>query len=70
MNTVFGYILIMVTMLPSGEIESEALDWFTNPYECVEIAHYHHENHDSPYGVGFTCIEDVYQIIEKDLDEE
>tara|TARA_Y100001935_G_C17053568_1_gene383205 strand:- start:336 stop:545 length:210 start_codon:yes stop_codon:yes gene_type:complete len=69
MNTVFGYILIMVTMLPSGEIESEALDWFTNPYECVEIAHYHHENHDSPYGVGFTCIEDVYQIIEKDLDE-
>tara|TARA_B100000683_G_scaffold4164_1_gene4321 strand:- start:232 stop:441 length:210 start_codon:yes stop_codon:yes gene_type:complete len=69
MNTVFGYILIMVTMLPSGDIESEALDWFTNPYECVEIAHYHHENHDSPYGVGFTCIEDVYQIIEKDLDE-
>ena len=70
MNTVFGYILIMVTMLPSGDIESEALDWFSNPYECVEIAHYHHENHDSPYGVGFTCIEDVYQVLEKDLDEE
>ena len=55
-------------MLPSGDIESEALDWFSNPYECVEIAHFHHENHDSPYGVGFTCIEDVYQITEKDLD--
>ncbi len=64
---VYGYILIMVTMLPSGDIESEALDWFLNPYECVEIAHFHHENHESPYGVGFTCIEDVYQIIEKDL---
>ena len=64
---VYGYILIMVTMLPSGDIESEALDWFSNPYECVEIARFHHENHESPYGVGFTCIEDVYQIIEKDL---
>lgn len=66
---IYGYILIMVTLLPSGEIESVALDSFTNPYECVEVAHYHHENHESPLGVGFTCIEDVYQVIEKDLDE-
>jgi len=66
---IYGYILIMVTMLPSGDIQSVALDWFNDPYECVEVAHYHHENHESPFGVGFTCIEDVYQVIEKDLDE-
>ena len=69
MTTIYGYILIMVTMLPSGDIESTAIDWYFTPYECVEMAHYHHENHESPLGVGFTCIEDVYPVKEKDLDE-
>ena len=55
-------------MLPSGDIESTAIDWYFTPYECVEMAHYHHENHESPLGVGFTCIEDVYPVKEKDLD--
>ena len=50
--TIYGYILIMVTMLPSGDIESQALDWFPTPYECVEEG-YSQEN-DASYGVGFV----------------
>ena len=35
---IYGYILIMVIMLPSGDIDSRAVDWFEDPYECVEMA--------------------------------
>ena len=34
---IYGYILIMVIMLPSGDIDSRAVDWFEDPYECVEM---------------------------------
>ena len=57
---IYGYILIMVIMLPTGDIDSRAVDWFEDPYECVEMAQYQHENHESPLGIGFTCVEDVY----------
>jgi len=57
---IYGYILVMVIMLPTGDIDSRAVDWFEDPYECVEVAQYQHENHESPLGIGFTCIEDVY----------
>ena len=57
---IYGYILIMVIMLPSGDIDSRAVDWFEDPYECVEMAQYQHENSESPLGIGFTCIEDLY----------
>ena len=46
-------------MLPSGDVKGEAVDWFFTPYECIEAAQFHHENHDTPLGVGFTCIEDI-----------
>ena len=51
---IYGYILIMVIMLPSGDIDSRAVDWFEDPYECVENDQYQHENHESPLGVGFV----------------
>ena len=57
---IYGYILVMVIMLPSGDIDSRAVDWFEDPYECVEMAQYQHENNPSPLGIGFTCIEDLY----------
>ena len=57
---IYGYILIMVIMLPSGDIDSRAVDWFEDPTSCVEMAMHQHENHESPLGIGFTCIEDVY----------
>ena len=62
---IYGYILIMVIMLPSGDIDSRAVDWFEAPYECVEMAQYQHENNPSPLGIGFTCIEDVLPPEEK-----
>ena len=30
-------ILIMVMMLPTGDIDSRAVDWYFTPYECVEM---------------------------------
>ena len=42
----------MVTMLPSGEVESTAIIG-TDPYNCIEEGNYHQENH-APYGVGFV----------------
>ena len=63
--TVYGYILVMVTMLPSGDMNAEALDWFSTPYECVEEG-YSQENNAS-FGVGFVCVEDIVPIHERDL---
>ena len=59
-TTIYGFYLIMVVMLPSGDIKGEAVDWYFTPYECVEMAQYQHENVESPLGIGFTCIEDIY----------
>ena len=55
---IYGYYLIMVMMLPAGDVHGEALDWYFTPYECIEEAQYHHEN-KSQLGVGYVCIEDV-----------
>ena len=40
---IYGYYLIMVMMLPTGDVHGEALDWYFTPYECIEQAQYHHE---------------------------
>ena len=53
---IYGYILIMVIMLPSGDIDSRAVDWFEDPYECVEMAQYQHENNPSPLGLSLIHI--------------
>ena len=65
---IYGYYLIMVMMLPTGDVHGEALDWYFTPYECIEEAQYHHEN-KSKLGIGYVCIEDVYPVKERDLDE-
>ena len=61
---IYGYYLIMVMMLPTGDVQGEALDWYFTPYECIEDAQYHHEN-KSKLGVGYVCIEDVLPPEEK-----
>ena len=65
-DMIYGYILVMVAFLPSGEIQSEAINWFPTPYECVEEG-YHQEN-NAEFGVGYVCVEDTVPIEEKDLD--
>ena len=61
---IYGYYLIMVMMLPTGDVYGETLDWYFTPYECIEEAQYHHEN-KSRLGVGYVCIEDVLPPEEK-----
>ena len=48
-------------MLPTGDIESEAIDWFADPYSCVEQGYIEEES--AAMGVGFVCVEDY---VEKD----
>ena len=47
----------MVSILPSGDIDGKVIDYFSDPYECVAEGQWEEEN--SPFGVGFVCIEDV-----------
>ena len=54
---ILGFYLVMVSILPSGDIDGEVIDYFSDPYECVAEGQWEEEN--SPFGVGFVCIEDV-----------
>ena len=66
-EVIVGFYLVMVTILPSGEVQGEVLNHFSDPYTCIEEGNWEEEN--APYGVGFVCLEDVTNIIiEKDLD--
>ena len=66
-EVIVGFYLVMVTILPSGEVQGEVLNHFSDPYTCIEEGNWEEEN--APYGVGFVCLEDVANIIiEKDLD--
>ena len=56
---VVGFYLVMVLIQPSGDVYSEVLDYFTDPLECVYAGNMEEEN--SPYGVGFVCLEDVVE---------
>ena len=52
---VVGFILVVAWILPSGEIETQALDYFKSNVLCytkaVEL-----EGQSAP-GVGFVCLE-------------
>ena len=56
---IYGFILIMVTILPSGDIDSQAIDWFVDPYSCIEQGYIEEES--APMGVGFVCVEDYVE---------
>ena len=59
---VVGFILVVAWILPSGEIETQALDYFTSNVLCytkaVEL-----EGQSAP-GVGFVCLEDYVEVDE------
>lgn len=59
---VLGFYLVMVSILPSGDIDGKVIDYFSDPYECVAEGQWEEEN--SPFGVGFVCIEDVVNATE------
>lgn len=57
MINIYGFYLVMVMILPNGDVQSEVLNHFTSAYECIEEGNWEEEN--APFGVGFVCIEDV-----------
>ena len=58
MNTVIlGFYLVMVTIAPDGNVTGEAIDYFSDPLECIYAGNWEEEN--APFGVGFVCLEDV-----------
>lgn len=59
---VLGFYLVMVSILPSGDIDGKVIDYFSDPYECVAEGQWEEEN--SPFGIGFVCIEDVVNATE------
>ena len=54
---VVGFYLVMVSILPNGNVKGEAIDYFTDPLECIYAGNWEEEN--APFGVGFVCLEDV-----------
>tara|TARA_B100000925_G_C21911117_1_gene431576 strand:- start:182 stop:370 length:189 start_codon:yes stop_codon:yes gene_type:complete len=54
---VVGFYLVMVTILPNGDVNGKAIDHFSDPLECIYAGNWEEEN--APYGVGFVCLEDV-----------
>lgn len=59
---ILGFYLVMVSILPSGDIDGKVIDYFSDPYECVAEGQWEEEN--SPFGIGFVCIEDVVDATE------
>ena len=56
-EVILGFYLVMVSITPQGEVVGEAIDYFTEPLECIYAGNWEEEN--APYGVGFVCLEDV-----------
>ena len=56
---IYGFYLVMITIAPSGDVNGEVLDYFSDPLECIYAGNWEEEN--APHGVGFVCIEDVAQ---------
>ena len=54
---VVGFYLVMVSILPNGNVQGEAIDYYTDPLEFIYAGNWEEEN--APYGVGFVCLEDV-----------
>ena len=54
---VVGFYLVMVSILPSGDVKGEVIDYFNDPLECIYNGNWEEEN--APFGVGFVCLEDI-----------
>ena len=59
---VVGFYLVMVSILPNGNVNGEVIDYFTDTLECVYNGNWEEEN--APFGVGFVCLEDVVDASE------
>ena len=53
---VVGYILVLVTILETGEGTGQALDYFNDSHACWQAGV--EEEQIADPGIGFVCIED------------
>ena len=60
MNMIVGFYLVMVSMMPNGEVVGETLDYFDNPHDCIEAGNWEESN--SQLGIGYVCVEDVVNV--------
>ena len=51
-----GFILVMVTVLPSGDIDSTAINYFLDGLDCRDEIRYELEN--APPRTNFVCVPD------------
>lgn len=56
-ETILGFYLVVVSILPNGNIDGKTLDYFTDPMECVYEGQFYESQ--SKLGLGYVCIEDV-----------
>ena len=56
---IYGFYLVMVMMLPNGDVQSEVLNHFTSAEECIMEGNWEEEN--AAFGVGFVCLEDYVE---------
>mgnify|MGYP001185175583 CR=1 FL=1 len=57
---VVGFYLLMVSILPDGTVTGQVLDYFDDPYECVQMGMI--EESISPPGIGYVCVEDYVEV--------
>ena len=56
---IFGFYLLVLSILPNGDVSGEVLDYYADADNCFSAAI--EMKRDAGPGVGFTCIEDVVE---------
>ena len=57
---IVGYILVLVTILETGQVTGESIEYFDDPWACIEQGIWEEEN--SPPDIGYVCIEDYIDM--------
>ena len=56
---IYGWILIMITLYPDGNLEGEGIDYFSDYETCFEKMV---ELSKTGRGIGYTCIDDYVDV--------
>ena len=57
---ILGFYLMMVSIMPSGDVTGEVLDYYTDQTACYTEAQELKEK--SVPGYAFTCVEDIVLV--------
>jgi len=56
---IVGWFLITLSVLPSGDVKSEIIDWHPTAESCISTAF--ELKSEAELGIGFTCLEDYVE---------